>query len=560
MRLSTLKKRLGDILVNVGLITEEQRSQALAIQKQNGGKLGTILAQMGAVNEEVMLAFLGKQCGISFISLREYGEIEKSVLCCLPEDLVRRRNLIPVAIDGNRITVAVSDPFDINAVDDIRMMTGYDVRIVIASEDDIRNAIDRNYRRLKSSGLPGVAMSGGNGAGTAVVSLKESDVIPVIFRHIAGAGATEILFEPQGGHYRVRYRVNNLLQAQYGLSDEGMAAFIHQLKAASGLGRRGLKGENFLTVNVDERDIAVQVTVMQTTAGERILMRCSGGNHVPADIRRLGFDPAMLSLYERSIEAGPGVIIVSGPRRSGRSTTFYATLSSLNRAERDIVAVDAGPAMAVPGISLSRPENGKDMSELIAAYTAQRPDILACGDIADRETAQMLFRAAFGGQSVIAAMTAVNAADALQRIRNFDVDHSFIASSLLLILNQRLMRMVCPACKVAYEVPPALLAGAGIKITQEGERCTLWRGTGCARCGGTGYVGVTAAYEMLLVDPRMRDLIQHEMPAEAIAAASRAFPPIQDAMWNKVRMGVSTVAEYLRLAHGQDRWEPALAS
>jgi len=549
MRLSTLNRRLGDILLNVGLITDKQLAQALYIQKQSGGKLGTILSQMGAVNEEVMLAFLGKQCGISYVSLREYGDISDEVVRCLPEDLARARNLIPIAKDGDRITVAMSDPFNILAIDDIKLLTGFDVRVVIASEKEIKNAVDTYYRRMTSLRLPGSLRDEADGL--SVVAVPDAELMHSIIGHAVKAGATDVYLEPQGAFVRVRYRVNNLLQEHYRLPNGSLAVFVRKLKTAARRKCRTPRRGNSLKLMIDGNDVEVGLAPASKQKVERVVLKLGNTRVGALGISRVGFSPEMLMLYEREIEGRPGIIIISGPRNSGRSTTLYSTLNALNRPERDIVVVDREPVEQINGINHVRPDNETGVREMIAAYAAQSPDVLACGDLPDRETASLLFNAAFSGQRVFAGISAISMIEALQRIRNFGVDRSLIASSLSLILNQQLVRTICPECNISYEVPVSLLASMGITTAFEGERCTLWRGEGCDSCNGSGYAGLTAVFETLRFDEKLKGMILRDEPRTSFVDAVRDMPSLQDEMWKKVRAGVTSAAEYLRLARGQ---------
>jgi type IV pilus assembly protein PilB len=545
MRLSTLNRRLGDILLNVGLITNEQLAQALYIQKQSGGKLGTILSRMGAVNEEVMLSFLGKQCGISYVSLREYGDITEEVLHCLPEDLARTRNLIPIAKNGNKITVAMSDPFDILAIDDIKLMTGLDVQVVIASDKEIENTIDTYYRRLTTLSMPGTLL---HEATMSVASLSDAELMRAVINHALKAEATDIYLEPQGSFVRVRYRINNMLREQYRLPRGSTALFVRKRKTVS----CGPPQEKNLKVTIDGHDVDVRCASTPTVKGERIVLQFVRSHAPFFDISRLGFSQEMLTLYKREIETRRGIIIISGSRKSGRTTTLYATLNALNMPERDIVAIDRKAVIPINGVNQVRPESEIDAHELIGAYIAQTPDVLACGDLTDRETASLLFNAAFSGQSVFTSMAATSALDALQRVRNFGVDPSLIASTLLLILNQQLMRTICPECKISYDVPTTLLVSMGIATPSESERYTLWRGEGCARCNGSGYAGLTGIFEMLRFNEKLKGIILRDAPMTSFSDAAKGFPSLTDEMWKKVSAGITTAEEYLRLARGQE--------
>lgn len=546
MRLTAMKKRLGDILVDVGIISPEQLQHALDLQKRTGGKLGTILSQMGVINEEVMLAFLGKQCGVSYVSLAEYGEIPDQVIRAIPEQIARHQNLLPIAIENNTITVAMSDPFNIFAVDDVRLMTGCDIQVVIASENEIRSAILKYYSHQPD--LENILLNAGNTAGDTDIS---HSILAALIDHARHNGAHEILLEPYGDEQsRVRYRIDGTMHEQALISREMMELIYKQLFVLSA-GTDAAERDVSFQVNGDS--IPLTYSTLHCAGGERVMIRMRRDSLSAHDITKLGFEQEVLGIYKRSMEKSAGLVLVTGPFSSGKKSTLTATLEAMNYPDRDIVSISKDMPRIINGVSyfVVDPARGMDLDTIVKTLRVQQPGIVVFDELRDGRTAAAALDFALRGARVYAAMVADSPADAITRIAAMDIEPYLIASGIVMIINQRLMRTICPDCITSYEVSRASMKSAGIDVPDENgtDKVTLKKGLGCPKCNFSGYLGRTAVAELIEIDDELKAMISGGESLRSITSAigRKSALPLSAAALRKVLAGISTAEEMLRV-------------
>ncbi len=548
MQLSSLKKRLGDILVDVGIITPTQLKEALEIQKRNGGKLGAILSQMGALNEEVMLAFLGKQCGVSYISLAEYGDISPETIRAVPESIVRHQLLIPIAKENNTLTVAMADPFNVFAVDDIKLMTGYDVQVVIASESEIYAAI-QNYYSHRSEPLAAAALPV-KGKPPSAGDL----VLPLIIEGLK-LKAADIHLEPYSDAMRVRYRIDGILYEKSSLPKETHKTVIRQIKtmASLNLEEQEQPQDGLLRAAIDGMGLNVKVCLIPSIYGEKAVLHLTQPSVMCMDLSKLGFDPESLAVYKNKTESSHGLILLAGPIGSGKTTTLYSTLAALNYPDRNIVTIEEHVAYPIPGVTQiqTAPESGFTYATGIRAALKQNPDIVMIGDLADRETASLALTTALAGHTVFSTLTTNGTIESISHLATMGIEPFLITSTITMVVSQRLMRIICPHCKESYEISAQSLHNIGMGLAPHGEhgKVVLSRGQGCPACAFTGYSGRTAVFEMLELNEKLCTLILERAPESVLrdAALERGFFPLREAAWRKVRAGVSTIEEMFRI-------------
>lgn len=544
MKLKPIKKRLGDILVDVGIITPTQLQSALEIQKRGGGKLGEILSQMGAINEEVMLAFIGKQCGASFISLSEYGEIPEDIIKTIPESIARHQNLIPVSREGNILTVAMADPFNIFALDDIKVMTGHDVQVVIASEPDIRSAIKKYYY------APPLVESG------AALSGTPEEQINSLLKHALAMHATEIHFEPQSDSVRLRFRIDGILHEQAPISEQTKNEISKKLKLLSGLDpvQSGVPSQGHARIKADNSDIHLKLSVIPTILGERITARILNPSLPMMDFAKLGFEPETIAVYRKNIESLSGLVLLTGPINSGKTTTLYSTLNYMNFTERNIVSIEDTVEFILPGISQIQVNQEKQFNFARAIQHAieHKPDVLMVSELKDREAADLTMNAAIAGHMVLSSIHSAGSLEAIERLYNMGIEPYKIASALKLIVSQRLMRTICQECKASYKLGKNILHTIGVDAgdaDKNSSEITLWRGTGCPACNNTGYSGQTTVYEVVVIEDKLRQMIAEKSPEQVLAEAmsTKGVLTLREASWRKVLAGLSTVEEMMRV-------------
>ena len=538
-RLKPLKKRLGDILVDVGIITTEQLQSALDIQKHGGGKLGEILSQSGLVNEEVMLAFIGKQCGASYISLNEFGDIPDDVLRAIPESVVRRQTLIPIASENNVLTVAMADPFNIFALDDIKVMSGFDVQVVIASEPEIKAAINKYYSPARQ--------------GQERADLTAEESLNGILELALNRQASEIHLEPQSDNIRVRFKIDGVLHDQPAMGEVLKSEIAKKIKLLAGLdpSQSPLPSQGRIKLKIGGNDQHLRIYVMPTILGERITIKLLNPSLPCMELSKLGFEPEVLAVFKKNIALPGGLILVAGPISSGKTTTLYSTLNNLNYPDKNIMTVEDPVEYLLPGITQIQINTEKSFSfpKALTHVIEHEPDVLMVGELHDRETANIAVNAALAGHLVFLTLYSTGTIDALTHLLNMGVAPFKTASAVTMIVAQKLMRTICGECKVSYKLSKGMLNSVGIHMHGSKDELTLWRGKGCPACNGTGYSGQVAVFEVLEPGEKLKGLLLEKASSAllASAAAGDGLIPLKESAWRKVSSGLSTIEELVRL-------------
>jgi type IV pilus assembly protein PilB len=556
MHLSAIKKRLGDLLVDVGIITAAQLKQALETQQHTGDKLGVILAQMGLINEEVMLAFLGKQCGVSYISLTEYGDIPGEVTKTIPENIVRHQNLIPISKDGKVITVAMADPFNVFAIDDIKMITGYDVEVVIASESEIKTAIEKYYipQNDFDSSLQNLPAELKNSSGDNKGALLERTVLSPMLSVALKHGVSKIFLEPNESYMSVRCRIDGFLKEQARLSkDLASMIILHFAKLGKSVFGKNCSVEFETKIEVDRQKKRALVDILETHYGESISIEVLKDLSEPIELGKLGFEPETMSVFKKNIEAPSGLIIITGPACSGKTTTLYSTMKTLNYPDKKIIAFETRSEYLVPG-TIQVPvadmhSCGKD--ELLRIIARHEPDIVFIEDLLEDEMSHIAMDAILSGRTVITTMVAGSCVEAFSKLIGSGIPPSLIASSLLMITSQKLMRVVCKTCRETYDLPVANLKAIGYEAHDpEQTEIKLKKGAGCPECGNTGYSGRVAVFEAFELDEKTKSLIAEKASESAFKEhfEQKKYLSSHEAALRKVISGISSVEEILRLA------------
>jgi type IV pilus assembly protein PilB len=537
-------------LVDVGIITKEQLETALATQKMSGEKLGTILAQMGVINEEVMLAFLGKQCGVSYVSINEYGEIPNEVIRSIPESVARHQTLVPLSKDGNNITIAMADPFNVFAIDDIKVMTGHDVNVVIAAEVEIREAIDKYYAHSMEFNHTFSEML------RSKEDFSEEDLLNSIIAEAVKSNASDIHMEPQTDSMRLRFRVDGILHDFTNLPLDKYKKILNRLRRMANL---IIDEENFLPkvakikVNINQKAIELRLSIIESVTGQRVSLQILSDESLFRDLSKLGFETETLAAYRKNIESKSGLIILTSPVDSGKTTTLYSTIQYINHPDRNILSVEDPVKYVIPGITQVQVnyENGITAPKLLKAFETQNPDIIIVDEVKDQETARLCINAALSGHLVFATFPISDATGVLIHLKNMGIEPFMIATSLRMVLAKRLMRTICPDCKESYTIPVNNLRNIGIdpKFAHDAATVELWRGKGCKNCNFTGYNGRTAIFELLELNGKLRELLLQDVHESMLRqmVIDMGIMTLREAAWRKVRAGISTAEEMLRL-------------
>ncbi|MBI3292062.1 MAG: type IV-A pilus assembly ATPase PilB [Elusimicrobia bacterium] len=581
---ASLKRRLGELLIEAGILEKEQLQQALEIQRRSGGKLGRILVDLGYLSEEGLMAFLGKQFGVGYISLAQFGEIPEEVLHIVPEGVVRRQTLIPIAREGKTLTIAMADPLNVLATDDLKLLTGCDVEVVIASPTEIREAIDKYYGPKESmeelvevvertsENHPGTAGRtvevgeetielGGEGAGSG----EDAPVVRIANLLLLNAiqnNASDIHLEPFEKAIRIRYRLDGVLHEQPAPPKKLHNALVSRFKimAQLDIAERRLPQDGRIKIRVSQREVDFRVSVVPTVYGEKVVLRLLDTSGLRVDLTQLGMEPEALAIFQKHIELPFGIILDTGPTGSGKSTTLYSTLATLNFPDRNIITIEDPVEYHLEGVTQvhARPDIGLTFASGLRAFLRQDPDIIMVGEIRDTETAEIAINAALTGHLVFSTLHTNDAPGAVTRLSNMGIEPFLTASTVIMIVAQRLVRVICTHCKEPYEIPASAFANIGAipdgylqNGTGEGggQTLTLYRGKRCDQCAETGYRGRLGIFEVMAMSDELREFVLQRASSHTIKQAARraGMLTLREAAIRKVLSGVTTIEELLRV-------------
>jgi type IV pilus assembly protein PilB len=558
--------RLGEILLQTGLITPAQLAQALAQQKVEGGRVGAILIKLGYLTEQQVVQALGEKFRIPFIDLDRHA-IDAALLQLIPAEIAQKHLVFPVARTGTTLTLAMADPAGAFAVEDIRFMTGLKVELVVATESGVRRAIDRFYEDAESLQTVIASMKG---VGTEVMdepgdfdgtigelkqAVEEAPVIKLVNLMLAEAirrGASDIHAEPFAKTFRVRFRIDGVLYEVMSPPMHLKNAIISRLKimAELDISERRLPQDGRLKVKFKGHEVDFRVSTLPTLFGEKVVMRLLDKSHLMLDMTKLGFEPQALAAFEEAIHAPYGMLLVTGPTGSGKTTTLYSALDRLNQLETNVMTAEDPVEFNLLGIIQVqiREAIGLTFAAALRAFLRQDPDVIMVGEIRDYETAEIAVKAALTGHLVLSTLHTNDAPSAVTRLLNMGIEPFLVASSVLIILAQRLLRRVCPQCKVPVEVPRENLVAIGLPEA-EAAALTCYTGSGCEACSGTGYKGRMAIYEVLPLSPELRGLVLNGASALELkqAAVQQGMRTLRMSALTKLQEGITTVQEVVRV-------------
>jgi len=569
-----VSRRLGDLLVREGLIDNEQLARALQEQKGSNDKLGGILVKLNFVTEDKLIAFLSRQYGIQSITLSQL-DVDPEVLKLVPEQIARKYEVLPIQRQGNQITLAMADPTNVFALDDVGFMTNLQVIPVVASQAAIRAAIDRSYD-TKGSGIADIVSEIEGAAADVelvegeeeiaakvdVFELKESaDEAPVvrlinmILVDAIRRGASDIHLEPYEKVFRVRFRVDGVLHEIMTPPKRLEAALTSRVKimASLDIAERRLPQDGRIKLRFNQREIDFRVSTLPTIFGEKTVMRILDKDSLQLDLTMLGFDSWSLEQFTKAINSPYGMILITGPTGSGKTTTLYSAIHTINSPDINIMTAEDPVEYNLKGVNQVQvnEEIGRTFAGALRAFLRQDPDVILVGETRDLETAQIGIRAALTGHLVLTTLHTNDSPSTVARLLDMGIPPFLVSSSLMLILAQRLGRRVCKDCKQPFEADEETLVPYG--HTPQGlGKVTLFRGKGCATCSFTGMKGRVAIYEVMPVTQELRDLIIHNAPTADIreTAQSQGMKTLRQNALQKVLDGVMTLEEVLRVTLG----------
>jgi general secretion pathway protein E len=540
-------QRLGEILIERGKIEAADVDRALELQLERGDKIGKILVDMGTIAQRDMLAALSDQLGLPLVSI-EGAPPNAPELEGLSQRFLRQCRAYPVALADSVLTVAMADPLDFETISAINAFSGFEIRTVLASEQEVLDAIDRHYGESERQTFTEGA---GDEATADLEHLRdmasEAPVIRLVNAMIADAiekRASDIHIEPFEKEFRVRFRIDGVLFSQETPPRELKAAIISRLKlmAKLNIAERRLPQDGRIKIKILGREVDLRVSTLPTLYGESVVMRLldrSAGDFY--DLRRLGFDDYMLARMEYFTSLPHGIFLVTGPTGSGKSTTLYSALKRINLPDKKIITIEDPVEYQMDGINQLHvnPTIGLTFASGLRHIVRQDPDVIMVGEIRDRETADIAIRAALTGHLVFSTLHTNDAPSAITRLTDMGVENYLITSSVVAVLAQRLVRVICVNCKER----------GGIALSPDGEAVQTYRGAGCEHCGGRGYTSRMGIFEMMEVGDEIRKLIMNGVDAGVLTRSARkdGMRNLREDGWRKIRDGATTVDEVLRV-------------
>lgn len=591
--------RIGELLLKEKRITAVQLQEALTYQKQNGGKLGANLVKMGFVKDEEITALLSKQYSVPSIALSQF-EIDPAVIKLVPAETARKYQIVPLSRAGATLTIAMTDPTNVFAMDDVKFMTGYNVEPVVASETAVLDSIDKYYGvagpvQTQSSRGGATATAAPQDAGESALDMATRSLteMPTMLADVAGdvevmddleeisaellarqgeeapviklvnvilmsaisKGASDIHIEPYEKEYRVRYRMDGILYNIMAPPLKMRDAITSRIKimAKLDIAEKRLPQDGRIKIRFSDagqaKDIDFRVSCLPTLFGEKIVMRLLDKGKLMLDMTKLGFEPESLAKLEAQIQKPWGMCLVTGPTGSGKTNTLYSSIAKLNTPETNIMTAEDPVEFNLIGVNQVqvREAIGLNFAAALRSFLRQDPNIILVGEIRDFETAEIAVKAALTGHMVLSTLHTNDAPSTINRLMNMGIEPFLVASSLNLVCAQRLVRRVCVNCKVEDEVPPPAMEQVGFS-REDAQTVKPKKGTGCDKCNKTGYKGRVGLYEVMEITDELRELILVGASALEIRrkAIEEGMITLRGSGLRKIKDGVTTLEEVLR--------------
>ncbi|HWT03166.1 MAG TPA: type IV-A pilus assembly ATPase PilB [Pyrinomonadaceae bacterium] len=596
-----MSAKLGEILVRENLLSAQQLREALDYQRSHGGRLGYNLVKMGLVSDDMITAVLSRQYGVPSVNL-ELFDIEPSVIRLIPQEVAQKYSVLPLSRVGASLTLAMVDPTNVFAMDDIKFMTGLNIEPVVVSEASVQEAIAKYYNssreiELAMTGEPEVEVSGlgrnGNGHNSIrhedLVSLDSLDfdteaaegleviedneeidlstlsrmsedapvvrLVNVLMVDALRRGASDIHIEPYEKELRIRFRIDGVLYDVMHPPLKMRDAMISRLKIMSKLDisekRLPQDGRIKIKVKVDSRsrELDFRVSTLPTLFGEKVVLRLLDKENLMLDMTKLGFEPESLVKFQRNISRPYGMVLVTGPTGSGKTNTLYSALQSLNTSETNIMTAEDPVEFNLAGINQvqMKEQIGLNFAAALRSFLRQDPNIILVGEIRDFETAEIAIKAALTGHLVLSTLHTNDAPSTISRLMNMGIEPFLVATSVNLIQAQRLIRRICKDCKTESPMPPEAMLEIGF-TPEEAKHMKTYKGRGCQTCNNTGYKGRVGLYEVMEVTDELRELIL--IGASALELRKKAIDDgmitLRESGLHKIRNGITTIEEVVR--------------
>lgn len=560
-----MEPRIAELLVRGGIVTREQLDKALESEKKNGANLSQELVRLGFTTEHHLTEFLAKQFGIESVDL-ENLEVQDAIFSLVPPALIQKHQLIPLKLVGSSLTVAMSDPTNLVAINEVKFITGYGVRVVLAGASSIIKLLKKRYgmvsydevlRKLDDNEMEVIQEEEEVDLQELQKSTMEAPVVTLVNAILADAAkrsASDIHIEPYEKVFRIRFRVDGVLHDIMSPPLRLRNPMISRIKVMAGLdiAERRLTQDGRIKLKMGGgQELDIRVSVLPTLFGEKIVMRLLDKSNLQLDMSKLGFDPQNLKDFKEAIYKPYGMILITGPTGSGKSTTLYSALLELNKPDVNISTAEDPVEYNLMGINQVqvRDEIGLNFAACLRSFLRQDPDIIMVGEIRDLETAQIGVKAALTGHLVLSTLHTNDAPSTVDRLINMGMEHFLLTSSINIILAQRLVRKICSGCREPVEFSPEALIDIGIDPAEISAGFPTFHGAGCEACNQTGYKGRLAIYEVMVMHEAMKELILKGSSTADLKreAVKLGMSTLRLSAIQKVREGVTTIEETVRV-------------
>ncbi|MCW2277280.1 GspE/PulE family protein [Heliophilum fasciatum] len=565
------RKMLGDLLVEYRIITREQLQEALTIQKKTGERLGKVLTKSKIVSQQQINEILEFQLGIPQVSLLKFST-DPEVIRLIPESICRQHKCLALKRNEKRLTVAMADPLNVIAMDDVKMATKLDVDPVIATEEDIESILNQVYGMGASRGAAvRVLEAAAGGSNDMPGSMSELDmldldrmdagadapvvrVVNMILQQAVQDRASDIHIEINEQNIKVRYRVDGMLREMMTIAKHAHASLMSRIKllAEMDIAEKRVPQDGRIQIKLDKKPIDLRVSTLPTIFGEKCVIRLLDKANMFYKLEDLHFREDPLKMYRKLIRNAFGIVLVTGPTGSGKTTTLYATIADINSSEKNIVTIEDPVEYVLPGINQVQVnvKAGVTFASGLRSILRQDPDVILVGEIRDGDTADIAVRAATTGHLVFSTLHTNDAAGAIARLIDMGVEPFLVGSSLTGVLAQRLVRKICPHCKESYEPEPGSAERLFLSLDREAS-AVLHRGKGCFACNYTGYKGRLPIQEVMPVTSHVREQILAKAATDTVrsAAIRNGMYTMRDDGIEKVMQGLTTVQEIMRVAY-----------
>jgi type IV pilus assembly protein PilB len=574
-----MSSKIGDLLVKENLITQQQLKEALEHQRVHGGRLGHCLIKLGFVTDDEITAILSRQYGVPSINL-SFFDVDQGVVKLIPVETAQKYQIMPLSRVGSTLTIAMIDPTNVFAMDDIKFMTGFNIEPVVASETAIRESIDKYYGTTHSIELKKVMediaivdpkLVDGDDTSLEVASEEEAidlegleqaaeeapivKLVNLILSNAVKRGASDIHLEPYEKEFRVRFRIDGVLNAVMNPPLKLKDAITSRIKimAKLDISEKRLPQDGRIKIKMKNegkaKDLDFRVSVLPTLYGEKVVLRLLDKDNLMLDMTRLGFESDPLKRFEAAILKPYGMVLVTGPTGSGKTNTLYSSIARLNKIDTNIMTAEDPVEFNLAGINQvqMKEQIGLNFAAALRSFLRQDPNIILVGEIRDFETAEIAVKAALTGHLVLSTLHTNDAPSTISRLMNMGIEPFLVATSVHLICAQRLIRRVCKDCKEEQATPSQALVDAGFSPA-EAKKLVTYRGKGCQTCNGTGYKGRVGLYEVMEINDDLRELIL--IGASGIELKKKAVEngmiTLRGSGLQKLRDGVTTMEEVLR--------------